>query len=138
MTHNYLRLAYCEFMDTLLKLGDMERLARLLELHPEYANIQFLGWTPLQRAIRYQQPQAIALLLDAQSNPAGRDETGLGQTALHLAAAMNAQGMAEVLADAAPELLSAKDAKGRTPEQVAREAGAEELAQRLSLVATAS
>lgn len=138
MTHNYLRLAYCEFMDALLKSGDMERLSRLLELHPEYANIQFLGWTPLQRAVRYQQPEAIALLLDAQANPAGRDETGLGQTALHLAAALNAPGIAEVLADAAPNLLSETDAKGRTPEQVARESGAEELAQRLSQVASPS
>jgi len=100
VTHNYLRLAMCEYVVEIIDSGNTDDMRRLLETHPEFVNFAFQGWTPLHRAVQKGDTGIAAVLLEFGANPSSYDEKGEMVTPLDLAGRSESLELIELLRNA--------------------------------------
>jgi ankyrin repeat protein len=108
-------------------LGDMPRLAALLQQDPSLANAWGAdGFTPLHLAAYFAQPAAALFLLQQGANPAAVAQNPTGVMPLHSAAsARNVATVRDLLAHGAP--VNPRQQQGWTPLHSAAQNGHEEL-----------
>lgn len=111
ITHNYLRLAMCEYVTELIGKADPDELRQLLELHPEFANYFFQGWTPLHRAVMNNSLPLVEVLLEFDADPLQKDEKGDLQSPLDLASRFESVEMVHALRQAAEKRTASASAK---------------------------
>jgi ankyrin repeat protein len=100
VTHNYLRLAMCEYVVELIDAGNAATMRLLLETHPEFVNFVFQGWTPLHRAVQKGDAGIAAVLLEFGADPNRLDERGEMVTPLDLAGRSESSELIELLREA--------------------------------------